>query len=128
MLTAIPVVVGSLTGCLSGPSFPDADVIVGADDKNVFEPAELTVQVGESVTWGFVSAGHNICCRPDDSDEVSLPATAEAFASYGSDESPEGSLVPRGEIHKHEFNVPGQYDYVCVPHESLGMRGTIYVE
>jgi len=120
--------VGGLSGCLSGPSFPDADVIAGADGRNAFEPAELTVQVGESVTWGFASAGHNVCCRAEDDDGAGLPADAEGFASYGPDESPEGSFVPRGETYEHPFDAPGQYDYVCVPHETLGMTGTIHVE
>lgn len=129
LLTTIPVGLGSnLTGCLSGPSFPDADVVAGADGKNVFEPAELTVQVGDTVIWGFASAGHNVCCRPSDSDEASLPTDAEAFASYGPDEPPEESFLPRGETYEHAFDVPGQYDYVCIPHESLGMTGTIHVE
>ncbi len=119
---------GSLTGCLSGPSFPDADVVAGADGGNAFEPAELTVAVGDAVTWGFASAGHNVCCRPDDSDDADLPADAEGFASYAPDESTGGSLVPRGETYQHTFDVPGQYDYVCLPHEDLGMTGTIHVE
>jgi plastocyanin len=129
LLGAIPVGLGgSLTGCLSGPSFPDADVIAGPDGKNIFEPTEVSVQVGESVTWGFASAGHNVCCRPTDSDDASMPADAEAFASYGSDESPEESFVPRGQTYEHTFDVPGQYDYVCIPHESRDMTGTIHVE
>lgn len=129
MLTVLGagVVVG-LAGCLSGPSFPDADVVAGADGRNVFEPAELTVEVGDTVTWGFASAGHNVCCQPDDSDEANLPADAQAFASYGPDESPEGSLIPRGETYEHTFDISGRYDYVCIPHESLGMTGTLHVE
>ena len=120
--------VGGLAGCLSEPSFPDADVIAGPDSQNLFEPAELTVAVGDTVTWGFASAGHNVCCRPDDSDEAGLPATAEGFASYSPDESPEGSLVPRGKTYEHTFDGAGQYDYVCIPHESLDMTGTIQVK
>lgn len=120
--------VGGLSGCLSGPSFPDADVIAGADGRNVFEPAELTVQVGDSVTWGFASAGHNVCCRADDNDKAGLPADAKGFASYSPNESPDGSFVPRGGTYEHTFDVPGQYDYVCIPHDDLGMVGTINVE
>lgn len=119
---------GSLTGCLSGPSFPDADVVAGADGRNVFEPAELTVTAGETVTWGFASAGHNVCCRADDNDSVGVPADAEGFASYGPDESPDGSFVPRGGTYEHTFETAGQYDYVCIPHDDLGMTGTVYVE
>lgn len=121
-------IVGSLSGCLSGPSFPDANVIAGPDGRNVFEPAELTVQVGESVTWGFASAGHNICCRVDDNDRVKLPADTEGFASYGSGEPPDEAFVPRGETYKHTFDVAGRYDYVCIPHDDVGMTGTVQVE
>ena len=120
--------VGGLSGCLSGPSFPDADVVAGPDGKNSFEPAELTVPVGDTVTWGFASAGHNVCCRPDDNDRVGLPADTDGFASYGPDESPDGSFVPRGETYEHTFDVSGQYDYVCIPHDDLGMTGTIHIE
>lgn len=119
--------VGSIAGCAWQPSFPDADVIAGPDGRNVFEPGELTVPVGETVTWGFPIGGHNVCCRPDDSDEVALPDGVEPYASYGPDESPERSVVPRGETYEHTFEVPGTYVYVCIPHVSQGMVGTIHV-
>ncbi len=129
VLATVPVVLGGgVAGCLSGPSFPDADVIAGEDNENVFAPTELTVEVGESVTWGFASAGHDVSGRPADSDDASLPAEADPFASYGPDESPAESLVPRGETYAHTFEVPGQYEYVCIPHASLGMAGTVRVE
>lgn len=129
LLTTIPIgLAGGLSGCLSGPSFPKADVIAGADGRNVFEPAELTVTVGDTVTWGFVSAGHNVCCRAEDNDRVGYPGDTEGFASYGPDESPDSSFVPRGETYEHTFDVSGQYDYVCIPHDDLGMTGTIHVE
>lgn len=114
-------------GC-SGPSFPDADVIAGPGAQNRFEPAELTVSVGETVIWGFASAGHNVCCRPDDHDSIELPDDAEPFSSYGPAESPEGSLVPRGESYEQTLDVTGIYYYVCIPHASVGMQGTIRVE
>lgn len=121
-------VVGTLAGCSFAPSFPDADVVAGPDSEATFDPAELTVSRGDRVTWGFASAGHNVCCRPGDSTHASLPDDAEPFASYGPDESPEGSLVPRGETFEHAFDVPGRYVYVCVPHVDRGMVGTIHVE
>lgn len=120
--------VGGLAGCSLRPSFPDADVIAGPDGRSIFEPPVLTVAAGDTVTWGFASAGHNVCCRPRDSEAVGLPPTAEGFASYGPDESPDGSLVPRGGTYRHTFDVPGQYEYVCVPHVEQDMNGTISVE
>jgi len=120
--------VGGLAGCSLGPSFPDADVVAGPNSDAVFEPAELTVAVGDTVTWGFASAGHNVSCRPADSERVELPDDADPFASYGPSESPQGSLVPRGETYEHTFDVPGEYAYVCIPHVGRGMVGTIRVE
>jgi plastocyanin len=120
--------VGSLAGCSLNPSFPDADVVAGPDGNAVFEPAEVTVAIGETVTWGFASAGHNVCCRSNDNDNVGLPAGGKPFASYGPEESPQRSLVPRGETYEHTLHVAGQYVYVCIPHVAQGMVGTIHVE
>lgn len=120
--------VGSFAGCSLDPSFADADVITGPDSDPVFDPAELTVTTGDTVSWGFASAGHNISCRPEDSEEVALPDDAEPFASYGPEESPKGSLVPRGETYEQTFDVAGTYVYVCIPHVNRGMVGTIRVE
>lgn len=120
--------IGSLAGCFGEPSFPDADVVAGPDERLVFDPPELTVSVGETVIWGFASGGHNVCCRPEDATEVALPDGAEPFASYGPNEPPQGSLVPRGETFEHTFDVAGEYVYVCIPHVEAGMMGTIHVE
>lgn len=117
----------SLAGC-SEPSFPDAEVIAGPSGRNVFDPAELSVSVGETVTWGFGSDGHNVCCRPPDHDDVKLPDGAEPFSSYAPDESPAASLVPRGETYEHTFETTGEYHYVCTPHAFVGMQGRIRVE
>lgn len=77
---------------------------------------------------GFPSSGHNISCRPDDGVEVALPDDAEPFASYGPSEPPQRSLVSRGETFEHTFDVAGEFVYVCIPHVTRGMIGTIRVE
>lgn len=120
--------VESIAGCLSAPSFPDADVIAGPDGRDVFEPEELEISVGDTVTWGFTSSGHNLSCRPDDSDEIALPDGAEPFATYGHADPPLGTHVPQGDSFGHTFDVAGQYVYVCIPHVDRGMVGTIVVE
>lgn len=119
---------GGLAGCLDDPTFPDADVIVAPDNDYVFEPDELTVSVGETVRWGFANSGHNLSCRPEDSDAVELPEDADPFASYGPEQDPGAALVPRGETYEHTFEVAGQYTYVCIPHVDSGMVGTVRVE
>lgn len=120
--------ISSVAGCSGEPSFPDADVVAGPEKKTVFEPSELTISVGDSVIWGFASIGHNVSCRPEDATEVALPDGAEPFASYGQGESPQGSLVPRGETFEQTFDVAGEYIYVCIPHVQAEMIGTIHVE
>lgn len=129
MLAAVGTgMVASLGGCSLEPSFPTADVIAGPDGDAVFEPAELTVTVEDTVIWGFASAGHNVSCRPADSERVALPDGADPFSSYAPEESPERSLVPRGDTYAHTFDVAGQYVYVCIPHVGRGMVGRIRVE
>ena len=77
---------------------------------------------------GFPTSGHNVSCQPNDSDEVRLSDDAEPFASYGPDESPRRSLVPRGETYEYTFHEKGTYKYVCIPHVNQGMKGTIHIE
>lgn len=120
--------VGAVAGCADTPSFPDADVVAGPEGRPVFEPAELRVSAGATVTWGFASPNHNVSCRPGDHDEVGLPDGAQPFASYDPGESPDRSRVPQGETYTHTFDVPGEYAYVCIPHASQGMIGQIRVE
>lgn len=126
-LAAVAAGIGSLAGCSWSPSFPDADVLAGPDGDDVFEPAAVPISAGETVRWGFASSGHNVCCRPAQSDRVELPDEADPFASYGSDESPR-SPVPQGETYERAFDVAGKYVYVCIPHVTRGMVGTIRVE
>lgn len=125
-------VTAGLAGCTSGilddPSFPEADVVVAPDNELIFEPDELTASVGGTVRWGFANHGHNLSCRPGDADGVVLPDSAEPFASYGPDQSPEATLVSRDETYEHTFEVAGQYTYVCIPHADDEMVGTIRVE
>lgn len=120
--------VGSVAGCVEGASFPDAAVIAGPEGDFLFDPQEVTVSSGETVTWGFASSGHNVSGRPEHSDIVALPDGAEPFASYGPDEAPLGSHVPQGETYEHTFDVAGEYVYICAPHANQGMVGTVYVE
>lgn len=120
--------VGGVGGCLAGPSFPAADVLAGPDGRLVFEPAVLTVSVRDTVRWGFPTAGHNVCCRPDDSDAVVLPDASTPFASYDPGASPHRALVPRGGSYEHTFDTAGRHRYVCVPHVDRGMTASVVVE
>ncbi len=71
-----------------------------------FSPSNLTVNVGDTVTW--TNAG---------------PSPHSATASDGSFDS--GNLNP-GQSYTFTFHTPGTYPYVCQYH--AGMHGTIIVQ
>lgn len=72
-----------------------------------FDPAEVTVGVGDTVTW-----------MNDDS--VDHDVTADSFSS-----GDPGGMAP-GETFDHAFEEAGTFDYVCTVHP--GMEGSVTVE
>jgi plastocyanin len=50
--------------------------------------------------------------------DASVPSGAQPWDS---------GFVNGGQSYSHTFDVPGTYRYFCLPHESLGMVGTIVV-
>ena len=70
---------------------------------NVFEPKEITVGVGDTVTWRFEGkSAHNV--------------KGDAFDS---------ELMKDGTF-EHTFDEAGDYDYVCTVH--TGMNGSVVVD
>lgn len=93
-------------------------------DDMRFHPTELTVQVGETVTWWNTSTGM-VHTATGDPAEVMEPAHVQL--PVGADPWDSG-LISAGESWTHTFDVPGKYRYYCVPHELAGMVATITVE
>merc|ERR1711948_192042 len=97
-----------------------ADVKLGSDSGGlVFEPATVTINKGESVTWknnaGFP---HNIMF---DEDEIPSGANADALSN-------EDYLNAPGETVTRTFDVSGSYSYYCEPHQGAGMQGKVIVK
>lgn len=117
----------SLSGCTSGDDSgaEQADIIAGPESRLTFDPKTLTIHAGQQVTWFFDSSGHNVSAVPGDSDLVSIPDRAAPFSSY---DAAKHRTVQRGETFSHRFDVVGTYEYVCIPHQSAGMVGSIEVE
>jgi plastocyanin len=87
------------------------DVQVAARD-NVFEPADVTIKRGETVTW--TNAGQSF-----------------HTVTSGEDCTPSGKFnaeLPPGEQFSQTFEAVGVFPYYCVPHCAMGMTGTITVE
>ena len=91
----------------------DETVVVGPDGDLSFDPAELRVDVGTTVLWRWDSGGHTVTVESQP-DRADWQGTGEETHSSGFTLS-------------HTFEVAGTYEYVCVPHESAGMVGSVRV-
>lgn len=107
---------------------------VDMTDSLVFDPDSITIAPGDTVVWENVgSVGHTVTAYEDE-----IPGDAAYFASGGYDSeqaarsgySPgdtESGEIPGGGTYRHTFEVVGSYGYFCIPHESVGMVGTVEV-
>jgi plastocyanin len=112
----------------SGATAPEtAATTVQMTDQLRFAPADLTITVGQTVTWINDSAmPHTATDDPalnpvasEHPEFAQLPAGADAWDS--------GLLQP-GESYSYTFTEAGTYHYFCLPHALSGMLGTITVE
>ena len=88
-----------------------ADIQMGYEGNLVFEPNELTINAGDTVT--FVNNAlppHNIMVedRPD--------------------LSRESLMFSPGETQEIVFADTGDFNFKCAPHEGAGMKGVIHVQ
>jgi plastocyanin len=129
LLFSAVLAVAAGTAC-SGPgawfsqiSQAQTSAVTMTDDPYRFQPATLTIPAGTTVTWtNTATAEHTVTADPSkalNSADVSLPAGAQPWDS---------GAVDAGQTFTHTFTVAGTYKYFCIPHESLGMVGTIIVE
>ena len=87
-----------------------AEITMGSNGNLVFDPSELNIAAGESVTvtngdlppHNFVVADHPELSHPD-------------LAFTG------------GESFTVTFDEPGDYEFQCEPHAGAGMKGVIHV-
>lgn len=120
---------GGCMGLLARGERPEYDVGMRAV---AFEPASVTVSVGEEVVWyNNSSRAHSVTAYA-----ASLPADADYFASGGFDSERAArkawrkgdGIITSGQSYAHTFEVAGDYRYFCIPHEQGGMVGTVHVE
>lgn len=84
-------------------------VAVGADGGFSFAPAHIRIDTGTTVVWEWTGkgGGHNV---------------------YAADESFVSDLVAaEGHTFEHAFETPQTVEYVCTPHQTRGMRGSVEV-
>lgn len=119
LVALLGFIVGSAGVALAAP----AAIVKMTDTPPKFEPAKVTIKVGETVQWvnnaatlHSVDADASMVQSPKD---VVLPAGAKPFDS--------GFMSP-GATFEYKFTVPGTYKYTCVPHEKDGMMGEVEVK
>ena len=88
-----------------------ADIQMGANGNLIFEPNEVTVNVGDTVTFtnGDLPP-HNVVFL----DNPELSHSDLAFSP--------------GESFNVTFSEAGNYEFQCEPHAGAGMKGVIHVE
>ncbi|MUW14131.1 halocyanin domain-containing protein [Halorubrum sp. CBA1125] len=84
-------------------------VTVGAGDGFAFAPKHVAVDPGTTVVWEWTGkgGGHNVV------------AVDGAFESALTDEA--------GFTFEHAFSETGLFEYVCTPHQTRGMVGSVEV-
>jgi Plastocyanin len=120
----------SLAGCAGTGTDTAGEFDVGMTARR-FEPARIDVAPGTTVVWRNTSAvAHTVTAR-----EEQIPDGAAFFASGGYETQSDaeqawgerGGAMDESESFAHEFTVPGEYTYYCVPHEAAGMAGVVTV-
>lgn len=84
---------------------------VTATPGNDFVPADVTINVGDSVTWTNSGGDHNVVFEDG---MFTVPANAEPPSAWP-------ALVAR------TFTAPGDFAYYCAAHRLLGMTGVVRV-
>jgi len=90
---------------------PDYTVEVS---NNIFTPADLTINVGESVRWVNVQGFHNV-----NGSQSTYPDNPVGFRN--------GDAASGAWMFDFTFDIEGVYDYQCDPHVGVGMVGTVTV-
>ena len=104
-----------------------ADVTIKLTNSNEFQPATITVARGTTVTWiNSGQAPHTVTGDPSKAakpTDAVLPSGAPAWDSGQLN----GGVLNSGQSFSYTFDMPGDYTYFCIPHESVGMVAHISV-
>lgn len=108
---------------------------VDMTDDLVYDPGEITIAPGDTVVWENVgSIGHTVTAYGE---EIPQDSTYFASGDFDSEQAardaysagdPEAGFIAGGESYQHTFQVAGDYQYFCIPHEAADMIGSVIVE
>ena len=96
-------------------------VMVGDGGALVYTPADLTINVGDTVRWMWGSSGHSVVSGTNGNADNQFCSPSNT----GCDNPP---LSSRGTTYEHTFTQAGTFPYYCSVHFTLGMTGIITVQ
>ena len=106
---APPASMGPFTGTISVPA---GTSVPGCEETNqCYIPAEVTISVGETVTWS--------------NDDTAAHTVTSGLATEGPDGNFDSSLFMAGTTYEHTFDAPGEYDYFCMVHPWMTGKVTV---
>jgi plastocyanin len=100
-------------------------VTVGPNGNLVFDPATVTIKVGDTVRWLWASSFHSVVSGVVVGG-VNMPDGK--FCSPSDTACDNAPLSTQGAVYDHTFTAAGTYPYFCSPHGVLGMTGTVIVQ
>jgi plastocyanin len=101
-------IVGTAAATVTVAAPAEQGVRVEMVSTPAFQPSQISVPVGTTVTWVDVSGTHT---------------TTSYDGLWDSGEQ----RLEVGQTYSHTFAQPGVYRYYCRPHEDRGMVGTVIV-
>src|SRR5918912_1675704 len=91
---------------------------IDAHDNTAWTPNNVTIDVGDSITWMNTSAySHNVCVR--------AAGATSGCGEYRSSSTAQSTAQWQPGGYAHQFSADGTYQYLCQFH--AGMTGTITV-
>lgn len=118
IFVVVSVLLAQFFGCGEEPTEPvnlplstEHKKVVAMKD-NIFDPASLTITVGDTVVW--VNQG-------------SIAHTSTSGQGCTKDGKWDSGFLASGQSFTYIFPDSGTYPYFCIPHCLIGMTGTIVV-
>ena len=122
MARAAGLAAGLALSTVNAPGFAAGSTAVkmGSDSGQlVFQPDEVKVCAGDTITWTNNKGGpHNVVF-----DEDAIPSGVDQ-ASISMDDQ----LGDEGATYSVKLDTAGEYKYYCEPHRGAGMNGVVKVE